>query len=60
MSFRVFWDFIALMMQAVRTSETPVHFYMTTRRYIPEDSKLQQNNSALRKLHTLSASWSGF
>jgi hypothetical protein len=32
--------FIALMMEAVHTSETSVHFNMTTRRYIPEDSNL--------------------
>jgi hypothetical protein len=31
---------IALMMEAVRISETFVNFNMTTRRYIPEDSKL--------------------
>jgi hypothetical protein len=31
---------IALMMEAVRTSETSVDFNITTRRYIPEDSKL--------------------
>jgi hypothetical protein len=31
----------ALMMEAVRTSETSVNIYLTTRRYIPEDSKLQ-------------------
>jgi hypothetical protein len=30
-----------LMMEAVRTSETLVNFNVTTRRYIPEDSKLQ-------------------
>jgi hypothetical protein len=29
---------IALMMEAVRTSETSVNFIVTTRRYIPEDS----------------------
>jgi hypothetical protein len=29
----------ALMMEAVRTSETSVNFNVTTRRYIPEDSK---------------------
>jgi hypothetical protein len=53
MKFRVFWDvevdrrfkgaycpIIALMMEAVRTSETSVNFNVTTRRYIPEDSKL--------------------
>jgi hypothetical protein len=30
----------ALMMEAVRTSETQVNFNMTIRRYIPEDTKL--------------------
>jgi hypothetical protein len=29
------------MMEAVRTSETLINFNVTTRRYIPEDSKLQ-------------------
>jgi hypothetical protein len=29
------------MMEALRTSETSVHFNVTTRRYIPQDSKLQ-------------------
>jgi hypothetical protein len=28
-------------MEAVRTSEKSVHFNVTARRYIPEDSKLQ-------------------
>jgi hypothetical protein len=28
-------------MEAVRTSETSFNFNVTTRRYIPEDSKLQ-------------------
>jgi hypothetical protein len=32
---------IALMMEAVHTSETSVNLNLTTRRYIPEDSKLQ-------------------
>jgi hypothetical protein len=31
---------IRTMMEAVRTSETSVNFKVTTRRYIPEDSKL--------------------
>jgi hypothetical protein len=31
---------IRAMMEAVRTSETSVNFNVTTRRYIPEDSKL--------------------
>jgi hypothetical protein len=42
MKLRVFWAIIDLMMEAVRTSETSVHFNVTTRRYIPEDSKQQQ------------------
>jgi hypothetical protein len=42
LKFRVFWDvvIIALMMEAVHTSETSVNFNVATRRYIPEDSKL--------------------
>jgi hypothetical protein len=31
---------IALMMEAASTSETPVNFYKTTRRNIPEDGHL--------------------
>jgi hypothetical protein len=31
---------IALMMEAVSTSETSVNFYQTTRRNIPEDSHI--------------------
>jgi hypothetical protein len=31
---------MALMMEAVSTSETPVNFYQTTLRNIPEDSHL--------------------
>jgi hypothetical protein len=54
MKFRVFWDvapcsqvdvdqrFIALMMEVVLTSETSVNINFSTRRYIPEDSKLQK------------------
>jgi hypothetical protein len=33
--------FIALMMKAVRTSETSAHFNVIKRRYIPEDCKLR-------------------
>jgi hypothetical protein len=33
--------YIALMMEAERTSETSVHFNLTTWRYIPEESKLK-------------------
>jgi hypothetical protein len=31
----------AMMMEAARTSETSVNLNVTTRRYIPEDSQLQ-------------------
>jgi hypothetical protein len=34
---------IAVMMETASTCETPVHFYQTTRRNIPEDSNLQHN-----------------
>jgi hypothetical protein len=34
--------FIALMMEALRASETSVYFNGTTRRYIPESCDLQQ------------------
>jgi hypothetical protein len=52
-------DEIALMMEAVRTSETLVHFNVTTRRYIPEDSKLhtrRRENLKCHKLNTLLSS----
>jgi hypothetical protein len=58
MKFRVYWDvapcshvevdrrfrgvFTAMIMEAVRTSETYVNFNVTTRRYIPEDSTLHE------------------
>jgi hypothetical protein len=35
---------IALMMDAVSTSETSVNFYQTTRRNIPENSHLQMDS----------------
>jgi hypothetical protein len=37
---------IALMMEAVRTSETSVNLYQTTRHNIPDDSHLQTNNQS--------------
>jgi hypothetical protein len=43
---------IALMMEAVRTSETSVHSNETTRRYIPEDSKLHTRRRENLKSHT--------
>jgi hypothetical protein len=68
LKFRVFWDVaprshievdrqgddIALIMETVRTSETPVHFNMTTQRYIPEDSKLHTFHRENLKSHTVS------
>jgi hypothetical protein len=47
---------IRAMMEAVRTSETSVNFNVTTRRYIPEESKLHFNFVYLKYktgLHTL-------
>jgi hypothetical protein len=38
MKMTVFWDFIALMMNAVSTSETSVILYDTTGRNIQKDS----------------------
>jgi hypothetical protein len=41
MKMAVFWVVaIALMMEAVRTSETSVNLYQSKRRYNPEDSHL--------------------
>jgi hypothetical protein len=47
MKFKVVWDIapfshfeVALVMEAVRTSETSVHFNVTTRRYIQKTVKL--------------------
>jgi hypothetical protein len=42
---------IALMIEAVRTSETSVNFNVTTRRYIPEDSKLHTRRRENPKSH---------
>jgi hypothetical protein len=43
MVLTVFWDVaIALMMEAVSTSETPIKFYHTTRHSNREDSHLQK------------------
>jgi hypothetical protein len=33
-------EIMALIMEAVRTSETSVNLYLTTRQYIPEDFEL--------------------
>jgi hypothetical protein len=38
-------------MEAVRTFETSVHFNVTTRRYIPEDSKLHTRRRENLKCH---------
>jgi hypothetical protein len=42
----------ALMMEAVRTSETSVNIYLTTRRWITEDSELQSVNVYLSAEHS--------
>jgi hypothetical protein len=45
----VFWvvaPYIALMMEAARTSEALVNFYQTTWRYNPEDSHLRTQKIA--------------
>jgi hypothetical protein len=42
---------IALMMEAVSTSETPVNFYETTRRNIPEDNHLHTRHRENLKSH---------
>jgi hypothetical protein len=47
---------IALMMEAVRTSETSVSIYLTTRQYIPEDSKLHTRHREILKSHTITKS----
>jgi hypothetical protein len=39
---------IALMMEAVSTSETSVNLYQTTQRYNPEDSHLLPDYTALQ------------
>jgi hypothetical protein len=41
----------AMMMEAVRTSETSVNIYLTARQYIPEDSKLHTSCSENLKSH---------
>jgi hypothetical protein len=42
---------ITLVMKAVHTSETSVNFNVTTRRYIPEDSKLHTRRHENLKSH---------
>jgi hypothetical protein len=44
---------IALVMEAVCTSETSVNFNVTTGRYIPEDFKLHTRHHDNLKSHTL-------
>jgi hypothetical protein len=43
---------IAMMVEAVRISETSVHPNETTKRYIPEGSKLHTRGSENLKSHT--------
>jgi len=45
--------FTALMMEAVRVSETSVNFNVTTQRYIPEDSKLHTRRRENLRSHTV-------
>jgi hypothetical protein len=40
-----------MMMEVVRTPETSVNFNVTTRRYIPKDSKLHSGRRANLKSH---------
>jgi hypothetical protein len=42
---------IALMMEAVHTSETSVNIYLTTWQYIPEDFKLHTRHREDLKFH---------
>jgi hypothetical protein len=49
MKFRAFWQYIALMMEVVRTCETSVYSNDTTRRYISEDSILLIVNNVCAK-----------
>jgi hypothetical protein len=63
MKFRVFWDVVTLklrvisevwftlMMEAVCTPETLVNFNVTTKCYIPEDSKLHTRHCENLKSH---------
>jgi hypothetical protein len=44
-------EFIALMMEAIRTSETSVNFNVITQRYISEDSKLHTRRCENLKSH---------
>jgi hypothetical protein len=53
--------FIALMMEAARTSETSVDFQLKTRQYIPEDSELhtrrRENFKSHKFLHLYVRQW---
>jgi hypothetical protein len=55
--FRGAYCLVALMMEAVNTSETSVSIYQTTRRNIPEDSHLHRlrmfDNSVMREYSNL-------
>jgi hypothetical protein len=49
--FRGVYSIIRAMTEAVRTSEKSVNFNVTTRRYIPEDSKLHTRRREKLKSH---------
>jgi hypothetical protein len=52
MKMTVFWNVaIALIMEAVSTSEASVNFYQTTRSNIPEDSNLHTRHRENLKSH---------
>jgi hypothetical protein len=69
MKFRVFWDVLLcsqerlpdvtemrtafIIREAVRTSETSVNIYLTTRQYIPEDCELHTRRRENLKSHNL-------
>jgi hypothetical protein len=49
----VYRRFVAMMMEAVSTSETSVNCYQTTRRNIPEDSHLHTRRRENLKSHLI-------
>jgi hypothetical protein len=51
--FRITLPIRDLMVEAVRTSETSANTYLTTRQYIPEDSKLHTRRRENLKSHII-------
>jgi predicted transcriptional regulator len=62
MNTAIFWDVapcnlaIALMMEAVSTSQTSASSYQTTQRIMPEDSHLLSSSSLVNSVTTLNFS----